>query len=555
MRGEMTAWYQGAVFYELLVRSFSDSDGDGIGDLKGLLGRLDYLEWLGVDCLWLLPLFPSPLKDGGYDVSDFRGVHPTMGTVEDLKAVVEAAHVRGMRVVMDMLLNHTSDQHPWFQASRQDPTGPYGDFYVWADDDSGHPEVPIVFCDTEPSNWSYDEVRGQYYWHRFFSHQPDLNFDNPAVRAELLDTMRFWLGMGVDGFRLDAVPYLYAREGTSCAHLPETHSFLKDVRAMIDSEFPERVLLAEANGTPEEVSGYFGDSDECQLAMHFPLMPRLFLALATGEAGPVKQALAETSLPPAGCDWATFVRNHDELSLEAVSAEERDLMYEVYCPEERMRANVGIRRRLAPLMGHSEEAQLLVTSLLLSLPGTPILYYGDEIGMGDNIWLEDRDAVRTPMQWTAAGGFSSSATTYYPMNDSELHGPAAVNVESQQLDEGSMLRRTRAALLARRDHPALRTGRYVDLASDSPSVLAFLRVLGEDLVLCVNNLSDGPLPVTVDLGEWAGRTPLSLDGQAFPVGQDGRLVLDLEGHGVLWLPFAPAVAGVDRMPAPQTAEA
>jgi len=556
MRGEQSAWYQGAVFYELIVRSFADSDGDGIGDLNGLLGRLDYLEWLGVDCLWLLPLFPSPLKDGGYDVSDFRGVHPTMGTVEDLKAVVDDAHARGMRVVMDMLLNHTSDEHPWFQASRQDPTGPYGDFYVWADDDSGHPDVPVVFCDTEPSNWTYDEVRGQYYWHRFFHHQPDLNYDNPAVRAELLDTMRFWLELGVDGFRLDAVPYLYAREGTSCAHLPETHSFLKDVRAMIDRDFPGRVLLAEANGSPEEVSGYFGASDECQLAMHFPLMPQLFLSVATGTADAVRGVMAATPEPPPGCSWSTFVRNHDELSLEAVTDAERHFLYDVYCPEERMRANVGIRRRLAPLMGHSEEAQLLMTSLLLSLPGTPILYYGDEIGMGDNIWLDDRDAVRTPMQWTADGGFSTSATTFYPMNDSDLHGPQVVNVEAQQLEEGSLLRRTRAALLARREHAALRRGSYHELYADSTAVLAFLRILDDEVVLCVNNFSDGPLPVTVDLGEWGVRTPVSLEGQAFPVGKDGRLVVDLEGHGVLWLPLAPAVPGVaEVLPAPQTAEA
>jgi maltose alpha-D-glucosyltransferase/alpha-amylase len=547
---EAEAWYRGAVFYELLVRSFQDSDGDGIGDLRGLLGRLDYLQWLGVDCLWLLPLFPSPLKDGGYDVTDLLSVHEHMGTLGDLQAVIDGAHDRGLRVVMDMLLNHTSDQHPWFQASRSDPSGPYGDFYVWADDDRGHSDVPVVFCDTEPSNWTYDEVRGQWFWHRFFGHQPDLNFDNPRVREELLGSMRFWLELGVDGFRLDAVPYLYTREGTSCAHLPETHDFLKEVRAMVDRDFPGLVLLAEANGSPEEVAGYFGDGDECQLAMHFPLMPKLFLSLATGTAEAVSQVVAATPAPPEGCQWATFARNHDELSLETVTPEERALLYDVYCPEERMRANVGIRRRLGPLLGHSPEAQLLMTSLLLSLPGTPILYYGDEIGMGDNIWLEDRDAVRTPMQWTSAGGFSTSATTHYPMNDDPLHGPPVRNVEDQLCEDGSLLRRTREALLARKRHPALSKGRYVELSCDSPAVLAFLRVLGDEAVLCVNSFSDGPVPVTVDLGEWAARTPVSLRGQAFPVGRDGRLALSLEGHDVLWLSLAPVVVGGENLPAP-----
>ncbi len=550
MGKETGAWHQGAVFYELLVRSFQDSDGDGIGDLRGLRSRLDYLQWLGVDCLWLLPLFPSPLKDGGYDVSDLLGVHEHMGTLDDVKGVVEDAHARGLRVVMDMLVNHTSDQHPWFQASRSDPAGPFGDFYVWADDDAGHPDVPVVFCDTEPSNWTFDEVRGQWFWHRFFHHQPDLNFDNPRVRQELLAVMRFWLELGVDGFRLDAVPYLYAREGTSCAHLPETHAFLKDVRAMIDHDFPGRVLLAEANGSSEEVADYFGDSDECQLAMHFPLMPKLFLALATGTAEHVSHAIAATPPPPAGCEWATFARNHDELSLETVTDEDRALMYDVYCPEERMRANVGIRRRLAPLLGHSDEAQLLMTSLLLSLPGTPILYYGDEIGMGDNIWLEDRDAVRTPMQWTSSGGFSSHPATYYPMNDDPLHGPRVRNVDDQLCEDGSLLRRTREALLARKRHPALSSGQYVELSCDSRSVLAFIRVLGDAAVLCVNNFSDAPVPATVDLGEWAARTPVSLQGQAFPVGDDGRLALSLEGHGVLWLSLAPVVVGGDTLPAP-----
>jgi maltose alpha-D-glucosyltransferase/alpha-amylase len=535
------AWHERAVFYEVLVRSFQDSDGDGIGDLPGLLGRLDYLQWLGVDCLWLLPLFPSPLKDGGYDVSDFTSVHEHLGTLDDLTRVVDAAHERGLRVVMDMLLNHTSDQPPWFQASRLDPAGPYGDFYVWADDDTGHPDVPIVFCDTESSNWTYDEVRGQYYWHRFFRHQPDLNYDNPQVREHMLRAMRFWLERGVDGFRLDAVPYLHVQDGTSCAHLPQTHAFLKEVRAMVDRDFPGRVLLAEANGSSEEVAGYFGDGDECQLVMHFPLMPQLFLALATEDAEPVSRVIAATPEAPAGCAWSTFVRNHDELSLEAVTDDERSLLYDAYCPEERMRANVGIRRRLAPLVGHSDDAQLLMTSLLLSLPGTPILYYGDEIGMGDNIWLADRDAVRTPMQWSATGGFSSATETYYPVNDSPVHGPGAVNVDDQLVLDGSLLRRTREALATRRRHPAMSTGRYVELATDSSSVLAFLRVQGEDVVLCVNSFAAVPQQVTVELGEWGVLTPLAPDGRVLELDADARLTLPLDAHGVRWLALAPAV--------------
>jgi maltose alpha-D-glucosyltransferase/alpha-amylase len=350
--------------------------------------------------------------------------------------------------------------------------------------------------------------------------------------------MRFWLERGVDGFRHDAVPYLYEREGTSCAHLPETHCFLKDVRAMVERDFPGRVLLAEANGSSEEVAGYFGEGDECQLAMHFPLMPQVFLSLATGTAAPVSQVVAQTPEPPPGCCWSTFVRNHDELSLETVSEDERALLYAAYCPEERMRANVGIRRRLAPLLGHSHSAQLLVTSLLLSLPGPPILYYGDEIGMGDNIWLEDRDAVRTPMQWTAEGGFSTAESTYYPVNDSPVHGPSAVNVESQLADEGSLLRRTRELVWARKQHPALVTGRYVELSTNNPSVLAFVRVLGDDAVLCLHSFSAFTQTVTVELGEWGVRTPLTLQGEAFPVGGDGWLTLALGEHEARWLPLA-----------------
>lgn len=531
-------WHLGAVFYELLVRSYADSDGDGIGDLSGLLNRLDHLQDLGVDAVWLLPLFPSPLKDGGYDVSDLRGVHEQLGTLEDLRAVVDAAHARGLRVVMDLLLNHTSDQHPWFQASRTEPDGPYGDFYVWADDDLAHPDVPVVFCDTEPSNWTWDPVRGQYYWHRFFRHQPDLNYDSPAVRAEMLATVRFWLEQGVDGFRLDAVPYLYAREGTSCAHLPETHAFLREVRAVLDADFPEAVLLAEANGSAQEVAGYFGAGDECHLVMHFPLMPQLFVALATGEAGPLAAVVRDTATPPPGAAWATFARNHDELSLEAVTEEERALLYAAYCPEERMRVNVGIGRRLAPLLDHDDDAVLLVTTLLLSLPGTPILYYGDEIGLADDVSLPDRDAVRTPMPWTPDGGFSSNSWTYYPMVRTPEHGPHALNAADQRRDPASLLSRTRHALHVRRTLPPLQGGGHSVVGSGDARVLAVVREGPEDagdLVLCLANVSGEPATATVDLGAWAPRAHRVVLGQDAVNLRGHVLTASLPGRATVWV--------------------
>lgn len=393
-------WFKGAVFYEVLVRAFADSNGDGTGDLRGLAGRLDYLAWLGIDCLWLPPFYASPLRDGGYDISDFRAVLPEFGSVEDFVFLLNEAHRRGIRVITDLVLNHTSDAHPWFQQSRSDPDGPYGDYYVWSDDDSRYADARIIFVDTETSNWTYDPVRGQFYWHRFFSHQPDLNFENPDVQNAMIDTLRFWLDLGIDGFRLDAVPYLFEQEGTNCENLPRTHEFLKRCRKVVDDEYPGRILLAEANQWPSDVVEYFGDpavgGDECHMAFHFPLMPRIFMAVRRESRFPISEILAQTPQIPSGTQWGIFLRNHDELTLEMVTDEERDYMYTEYAKDPRMKANIGIRRRLAPLLDNDRNQQELFTAMLLSLPGSPVLYYGDEIGMGDNIWLGDRDAVRTP---------------------------------------------------------------------------------------------------------------------------------------------------------------
>jgi len=428
-------WYKDAVFYEVLVRAFYDPDNTGSGTLKGVEEKLDYLQWLGVDCLWLPPFYDSPLRDGGYDIRDFRKVLPEFGTVEDFVSLIDAAHKRGIRIITDFPINHTSDSHPWFQESRRDPSGPYGDFYVWSDTPAPYTDARIIFIDTEESNWTYDPVRKQYFWHRFFSHQPDLNYDNPDVQDAILDVIRFWLGLGMDGIRLDAIPYLYEREGTNCENLPETHEFIKRVRKLFDEEYPGRFLLAEANQMPDEVVQYFGDSDECQMAFHFPVMPRIFMGISQESAQPIIDILRETPDIPESAQWGIFLRNHDELTLEMVSEQERDVMYTTFATDPRMRANVGIRRRLAPLLGGHRDRLELAHALLLSLPGSPFLYYGDEIGMGDNIWLPDRDGVRTPMQWNADrnGGFSRTdpERLYLPAIRNDTYGYQAVNVESQ----------------------------------------------------------------------------------------------------------------------------
>src|SRR3954452_23250229 len=393
-------WYKRAVFYEVLIRGFYDSTGDGTGDIRGLTPKLDYLEWLGIDCIWLLPIYQSPLRDGGYDISDYLTVLPEFGDIGDFVLLVEEAHKRGIRVIADMVMNHTSDQHPWFQASRSDPDGPYGDFYVWSDTDERWPEARIIFVDTEASNWTWDPVRQQYYWHRFFSHHPDLNFDNPVVQDAMIEVLRFWLDLGIDGFRLDAVPYLFEREGTNCENLDETHQFLKRCRKVMDVEYPGRVLLAEANQWPEDVVEYFGAGDECHMAFHFPVMPRMFMAVRREDAAPMIEILERTPPIPDNAQWGLFLRNHDELTLEMVTDDERDYMYEEYAKDPRMKLNLGIRRRLAPLLDNGRDEIELMHAILFSLPGSPVLYYGDEIGMGDNVYLGDRDGVRTPMQWT-----------------------------------------------------------------------------------------------------------------------------------------------------------
>ncbi|MEV7095526.1 maltose alpha-D-glucosyltransferase [Amycolatopsis sp. NPDC051045] len=541
-------WFKGAVFYEVLVRAFADSNGDGTGDLRGLAGRLDYLAWLGIDCLWLPPFYASPLRDGGYDISDFRAVLPEFGSVEDFVFLLNEAHRRGIRVITDLVLNHTSDAHPWFQQSRQDPDGPYGDYYVWSDDDSRYADARIIFVDTETSNWTYDPVRGQFYWHRFFSHQPDLNFENVDVQNAMIDTLRFWLDLGIDGFRLDAVPYLFEQEGTNCENLPRTHEFLKRCRKVVDDEYPGRILLAEANQWPSDVVEYFGDpavgGDECHMAFHFPLMPRIFMAVRRESRFPISEILTQTPTIPSGAQWGIFLRNHDELTLEMVTDDERDYMYAEYAKDPRMKANIGIRRRLAPLLDNDRNQQELFTAMLLSLPGSPVLYYGDEIGMGDNIWLGDRDAVRTPMQWTPDrnAGFSSCdpGRIYLPVIMDPVYGYQGLNVEAQSNNSSSLLNWTRRMIEVRKQHHAFAEGEFTDLGGSNPSVLAYKRQWrrpdgGEDVVLCVNNLSRFPQPVELDLSAHRGCTPVELTGGVrFPSIGDLSYLLTLPGHGFYW---------------------
>jgi len=547
-------WFKRAVFYEVLVRSFHDANNDGTGDLKGLTSKLDYLQWLGIDCIWLPPFFKSPLRDGGYDVSDYTAVLPEFGDLGDFVEFVEQAHARGIRVIIDFVVNHTSDQHPWFQASRQDPEGPYGDYYVWADDDKQYQDARIIFVDTETSNWTFDPVRKQYYWHRFFSHQPDLNYENPEVHTEMLAALRFWLDLGIDGFRLDAVPYLYQEEGTNCENLPRTHAFLKKVRKMVDEEYPDTVLLAEANQWPADVVEYFGDpqvgGDECHMAFHFPVMPRIFMAVRRESRYPISEIMAQTPQIPTGCQWGIFLRNHDELTLEMVTDEDRDYMYSEYAKDPRMKANVGIRRRLAPLLENDRRQIELFTALLLSLPGSPVLYYGDEIGMGDNIWLGDRDGVRTPMQWTPDrnAGFSAAdpGRLNLPVIMDAVYGYQSTNVEAQLSSSSSLLHWTKRMIEIRKQNPAFGLGTYQELGSTNPSVLAFIRELpvdensrglaaAGDVVLCVMNLSRFPQPTELDLRTYQAIEPVELIGGVhFPKIGELPYLLTLGGHGFYW---------------------
>jgi maltose alpha-D-glucosyltransferase/alpha-amylase len=561
-------WYEAAVFYELLPRSFFDSNADGIGDFKGLTARLDYLEWLGVDCLWLLPFYPSPLRDGGYDVSDFMSVAPECGSVEDLAALVEDAHRRGIRIISDLVMNHTSDQHPWFAESRSSRDNRKADWYMWADDDQGYADVRVIFVDAEPSNWTFDVPRQQYYWHRFFHHQPDLNYDNPDVVEAMLGVVRFWLDIGLDGFRLDAAAYLSKKEGTTCENLPATHEMLKRIRREVDRHHADAVLLAEVNQWPSDVVDYFGDSDECHMAFHFPLMPRMFMAVRREQRFPITEILAQTPPIPEGCQWGIFLRNHDELTLEMVTEDDRDFMYAEYARDPRMRRNVGIRRRLATLVGNDRRVAELLHALLLSLPGAPVLYYGDEILMGDNIYLGDRDTVRTPMQWTPDrnGGFSTAdfAQLYLPPLMDPVHGYQAVNVEAERRDSSSFLHWLKRMLQVRRQYPEFATGSLEVLSADNPSVLAYLRaprsrseaILGNGAdrgvpttdaaaadeeegqgatVLCVHNLSRFAQPAQLSLARWGGATPVELLGRVpFPPVAETPYSLTLPPYGIYW---------------------
>jgi maltose alpha-D-glucosyltransferase/alpha-amylase len=546
-------WYKRAVFYEVLVRAFKDSNGDGTGDLKGLTEKLDYLSWLGVDCLWLPPFFSSPLRDGGYDVSDYTDVLEEFGTIGDFVEFVDAAHQRGMRVIIDFVMNHTSDQHPWFQASRSDPEGPYGDFYVWADSDEGYADARIIFVDTEASNWTFDPVRKQYFWHRFFHHQPDLNFENPRVREAVLEALRFWLDLGIDGFRLDAVPYLFEAEGTNCENLPATHELLRHARAEVDRLYPDRVLLCEANQWPADVVEYFGDpkngGDECHMAFHFPVMPRLFMGVRRESRLPISEIMASTPEIPVDCQWGIFLRNHDELTLEMVTDEDRDYMWGEYAKDPRMKANIGIRRRLAPLLENDLNQLELFTALLLSLPGSPVLYYGDEIGMGDNIWLGDRDGVRTPMQWTPDrnSGFSNCdpGRLFLPVIMDPIYGYQVTNVEAQLSNTTSLLHWTRRMVAVRKENPAFGLGTFTDLGGSNPSVLSYVREFGDDVVFCVNNLSRFPQPVELDLRRWEGwRLMELLGGVEFPTIGELPYLLTLGGHGFYWFRLSPPKEGV-----------
>ncbi|MGE0880383.1 MAG: maltose alpha-D-glucosyltransferase [Acidimicrobiia bacterium] len=534
-----TRWFESTVFYEVLIRGFADSNGDGVGDIRGLIDRLDYLDWLGVDCLWLLPFYASPMRDGGYDIADYFTVAPEYGNLGDLVELIEQCHRRGMRVISDLVMNHTSDQHAWFQESRQSRDNPKADWYVWEDDDKRWPDAAIIFLDVETSNWSWDPIRQQYYWHRFYSHQPDLNYRNPEVVEAMLGVVRYWLDIGLDGFRLDAVPYLYEADDTNGEHLPETHTFLKHLRTEIDATHPGKVLLAEANGWPADVVQYFGDSDECHMCFHFPLMPRMFMALRRESSAPIVDVLAKTPSLPSGSQWGLFLRNHDELTLQMVDDDERVEMYARYASDPRARRNVGIGRRLAPLIDNNRRVNELLNALLLSLPGSPILYYGDEIGMGDNLYLPDRDTVRTPMQWTADrnAGFSQAdfAQLYLPPLMDPVYGFQAVNVEASLRNPSSLLHWVQRMLEVRRQHPVFGSGTIEILPTSNPAVFAFLRELDDDRVLCVNNLARSAQPVELDLAQFAGSTPVELmGGTKFPAIGELPYFITLEPHGFFW---------------------
>jgi maltose alpha-D-glucosyltransferase/alpha-amylase len=487
-------WYKNAVFYQVYVRAYFDSNGDGHGDIQGVTQKLDYLQNLGIDCIWLMPVYPSPLKDDGYDIADYYGVLREYGTIDDLRELVEAAHQRGMYVITDLVLNHTSDQHPWFQAARSNRQSPYRDYYVWSDTDKKYSQARVIFIDTLKSNWTWDEQAGQYFWHRFYSSQPDLNYDNPSVQDEMENVARFWLDIGVDGFRADAVPYLFEREGTICENLPETHVYLKKLRRLFDQHYPDKILLCEANQWPEDVRPYFGDGDEFHMGFHFPVMPRIYMALRKGDREPLEWILNRTPEIPENCQWCVFLRNHDELTLEMVTEEERQWMWSEYAPEQRMRLNLGIRRRLAPLLDNDLRKLALANSLLFTLPGSPIIYYGDEIGMGDNIWLPDRNGVRTPMQWSDEqnAGFSAAdpEALYAPLISNEAYHWQQVNVAAQKRDPGSLWNMIRKMISIRKTNPVFGHGKLAWVKTKDTGIAAYWRFDQDHHILVINNLTD-----------------------------------------------------------------
>jgi maltose alpha-D-glucosyltransferase/alpha-amylase len=533
-------WYKDAVIYQLNVKSFFDSNDDGIGDFKGLMSKLEYIRDLGVNTIWLMPFYPSPLKDDGYDISDYQNVHPQYGTLDDFRAMLQEAHRLGLKVITELIINHTSDQHPWLQAARAAPPGsPQRDFYVWSDTDQKYLGTRIIFTDTETSNWAWDNHAKAYYWHRFFSHQPDLNFDNPKVLEAVLQTMRFWLDMGVDGFRLDAIPYLVEREGTNNENLPETHAVIKQLRAAIDAHYENRFLLAEANQWPEDVREYFGDGDECHMAYHFPLMPRIYMAIAQADRYPIIEIMQQTPDIPDACQWAIFLRNHDELTLEMVTSKERDYMYTTYASDLQARINLGIRRRLAPLMENDLDRIKLMNSLLLSMPGSPILYYGDEIGMGDNFFIGDRNGVRTHMQWSPDrnAGFSRAdpQRLYLPPIMDAVYGYPSTNVEAQSRDPSSLLSWTKRLLAVRKTSQAFGRGARRFLRPGNRKILAYLREFGEDTILCVANLSRSAQPVELNLSSFKGRVPVEMLGRtAFPPIGELPYLLTISAYGFYW---------------------
>ena len=532
-------WYKDAIIYQVHVRTFFDSNGDGIGDFQGLEQKLAYLQELGVNAIWLMPFFPSPLRDDGYDIADYCTVHSSYGTLDDFRKVLESAHSRGIRIIIEMVLNHTSDQHPWFQESRSSKDNPYRDWYVWSDTDERYKGTRIIFLDTEKSNWAWDPISKAYYWHRFFSHQPDLNYDNPEVRERMWKVMSFWLELGVDGFRLDAVPYLVEREGTNCENLPATHEVLKDFRRRLDEEFPGRMLLAEANQWPADLRPYFADGDEFHMAFHFPLMPRMFMGLKLEDRKPITEILQQTPEIPPACQWSLFLRNHDELTLEMVTDMERDYMYDTYAENKTMRLNLGIRRRLAPLLDNDRRRIELMNGLLMSLPGTPIIYYGDEIGMGDNINLGDRNGVRTPMQWSGGwnAGFSTAEPDrlYAPLIQNPVYGYPAVNVLSQLGSDHSLLRWMQRMIKVRASTAVFGRGSIEFLHPANHRILAYIRRLGNEVVLAVNNLSGAAQAVELDLKKYKGNILIEMSGKnMFPRVGEQPYLLTLGPYQFFW---------------------